>query len=241
MLMRLSVFLELITTVALLVSTSAVSVASDVGPKRNDPAAKAKDAEALVSLTAMTAPDYAECVSELSSKGVVFEQAGDVRQEGCQLSGAIKLTTVATPFGDVGIAGKPVMLCSFGRLFSGWVRDVGAPLTLAYTGQRLAQIEAGRAFACQVRYDKPGGVPSEHAKGDAIDIASFVLADNRRILVKQQDSAVPPARDLVRALRTTACGYFTTVLGPGSDSAHEEHLHFDSGIHGATPNYRICE
>lgn len=48
-------------------------------------------------------------------------------------------------------------------------------------------------------------------------------------------------RDLVRVLRTTACAYFTTVLGPGSDSAHEEHFHFDTGMHGATPNYRICE
>jgi hypothetical protein len=241
MLVRPSLLLELITTVALLASISAVSAASDAGSRRNDPAAKRKDADALVSVSSMAASDYAECVSDLTSKGVVFEQVGDVRQEGCQLSGAIKLTAVATPFGDVGISGKPTMLCSFARQFSGWVRDVGAPLTLAYTGERLAQIEAGRAFACQARYDKPGAIPSEHAKGDAIDIASFVLADNRRIRVKQEASAVPLARDLVRALRTTACGYFTTVLGPGSDAAHEEHLHFDSGMHGATPNYRICE
>jgi hypothetical protein len=39
----------------------------------------------------------------------------------------------------------------------------------------------------------------------------------------------------------TARGYFTTVLGPGTDPAHEAHFHFDSGLHGATPNYRICE
>ena len=91
------------------------------------------------------------------------------------------------------------------------------------------------------RYDKPGLVPSEHAKGDAIDIGSFVLADGRRIPVKQQNSDIRLSTDLVHALRMTACGYFTTVLGPGSDTAHEEHLHFDSGMHGATPNYRICE
>ena len=39
----------------------------------------------------------------------------------------------------------------------------------------------------------------------------------------------------------TACGYFTTVLGPGSDPAHADHLHFNSALHGATPNYRICQ
>jgi hypothetical protein len=127
MLVRPSLLLELITTVALLASISAVSAASDAGSRRNDPAAKRKDADALVSVSSMAASDYAECVSDLTSKGVVFEQVGDVRQEGCQLSGAIKLTTVATPFGDVGISGKPTMLCSFARQFSGWVRDVGAP------------------------------------------------------------------------------------------------------------------
>ena len=222
-------------------STSTVAAASGAGSVPREPVANGKNPKTLVSVSSMTASDYDECVSDLTSRGVVFERAGAVMQEGCQLSGAIKLATVATPFGDVGISGKPTMLCSFGRQFSDWVRDVGAPLTLAYTGQKLTQIEAGQAFACRARYDKPGAIPSEHAKGDAIDIASFVLADNRRIPVKQQDSDIPRSRDLLRALRTTACGYFTTVLGPGADSAHENHLHFDTGVHGATPNYRICE
>ena len=189
----------------------------------------------------MTPSDYEACTADLTAKGVVFERPGDVKQEGCQLSGAIQLTTVATPFGYVAIAGKPAMLCSFGQQFSLWVREVGAPLALAYTGQRLAEIEAGQAFSCRARYDKPGAVPSEHAKGDAIDIAAFVLADKRRIRVKPDASDSEATRGLVRALRTAACGYFTTILGPGTDAAHAEHLHFDTGVHGGIANYRICE
>ncbi len=218
-----------------------VSAASGRGPVDKARGADANVAEKLVSVSGMNASDYAECVSELTSGKVIFEQLGDVTQQGCKLSGAIKLKAVTTAFGTVGISGEPAMLCSFARQFSGWVRDVGTPLTLGYTGQRLARIEAGAGFACRARYDKPGEVPSEHAKGDALDITSFVLADNRRIPVKQQDSDSPLTRDLIHALRVTACGYFTTVLGPGSDSAHAEHFHFDSGMHGATPNYRICE
>ena len=118
--------------------------------------------------------------------------------------------------------------------FTDWVRDVAAPLTLAYTGQKLAEIETGPGFACTARYDKPGALPSEHAKGDAIDVVSFVLADKRRMTVK----ALGP---LVSALRMTACGYFTTVLGPGADPQHETHLHLDMLMHGGTANYRICE
>ena len=236
-----SLFGKLIACLSLLASISSVSAASSNASAAKAPVTDAKDAKTVVSVSGMSEPDYAQCVSDLTSRKVVFEQAGKVTQQGCELSNAIALTAVPTSFGDVSISGKPTMLCSFVRQFSDWVRDVGAPLTLAYTGQRLARIEAGRAFACAARYDKPGQVPSEHAKGDAIDIAAFVLADNRRIPVKLEESDTPVERDLVRVLRTTACAYFTTVLGPGTDPAHAEHFHFDTGMHGATPNYRICE
>ncbi len=45
----------------------------------------------------------------------------------------------------------------------------------------------------------------------------------------------------VQALRKSACEYFTTVLGPGANAAHEKHLHFDLAKRGKTGTYRICE
>ena len=202
---------------------------------------KTGDEKALVSVSGMAAPDFAACVADLRSSKVAFEPVNTATDAGCELSGAVRLVSVATPFGDVAIAGKPTMLCSFARRFSAWSRDVAAPLTLGYTGQRLTEIEVGSAFACRARYDKPGAIPSEHAKGNAIDISSFVLADSRRIRVKQPESDMPLAHDLAQALRTTACGYFTTVLGPGADPAHAEHFHLDLATHGSTAYYRICE
>ena len=86
------------------------------------------------------------------------------------------------------------MLCSFGLKFTDWVRDVAAPLTFAYTGQKLAGIETGPGFACTARYDRPGALPSEHAKGDAIDVVSFVLADKRHVTVKDPGSLVGALR-----------------------------------------------
>ena len=182
----------------------------------------------------MDESDHAQCVSELTSKKVVFDQPKEAMREGCRLSAPVSLTRVTTPFGDVSLPTKPSMLCSFGLKFTDWVRDVAAPLTFAYTGQKLAEIETGPGFACIARYDRPGALPSEHAKGDAIDVVSFVLADKRRVTVKDPDP-------LVGALRMTACGYFTTVLGPGADPQHEAHLHLDMLMHGGTANYRICE
>jgi hypothetical protein len=230
---------KLIAPLSLLASISSASAASSNAPAVKAP--DAKDTNTLVSVSGMSDSDYAQCVSDLAAKKVVFAQAGKVTQQGCELSNAIELDAVPTAFGDIGVSGKPTMLCSFVRELGDWVRDVAAPLTLAYTGRRLARIESGGAFVCKARYDKPGQIPSEHAKGDAIDIFAFVLADNRSIHVKPEESDSPVERDLVRVLRTTACAYFTTVLGPGTDAAHAEHFHFDTGLHGATPNYRICE
>jgi hypothetical protein len=92
----------------------------------------------------------------------VFQEAADVTEQGCKLSWAIRLKAVTTTLPNVSMSGEPAMLCSFAQGFSGWVREVAAPLALGHMGQRLARIETGEAVAC--------------AKGDAVDIAAFVLA-----------------------------------------------------------------
>ena len=224
--------------ILLLAALSAAPAAGAQAPKAHSPppapAPTGKAEPPLVSTSAMDESDHAQCVSELASKKVVFDQPKEVTREGCRLSAPVSLTLVATQFGDVSLPAKPSMLCSFGLKFTDWVRDVAAPLTFAYTGQKLVEVETGPGFRCTARYDKPGAPPSEHAKGDAIDVFSLVLADKRRVTVQ----ALGP---LVGALRMTACGYFTTVLGPGADPQHETHLHLDMLMHGGTANYRICE
>jgi hypothetical protein len=189
----------------------------------------------------MASGDYESCVAELKSNGVSFDPLGDFKEKGCELTGAVRLHVVATTFGAVTISGDPTMLCSFARQFTSWVRDVGAPLTFAYTDQKLVGIETGPGLVCRTRYNDPNEKVSEHAKGDAIDIASFLLSNRSRIPVKESTATTPIEKKLIRTFRTTGCGYFTTVLGPGSNAAHEKHLHFDSGLHGKTNDYRICE
>ena len=129
----------------------------------------------------------------------------------------------------------------FARRFTTWVRDVAAPLTLAYMGSKISVVETAGSFVCRTRDNRPGEKLSEHAKGNAIDIAAFRLENGQIVPVNLAVASVKTSGALVQALRTTACGYFTTVLGPGSDESHKEHLHLDYGLHGPTDNYRICE
>jgi hypothetical protein len=182
-----------------------------------------------------------QCLSDLRAAKVEFVELGSITKDGCTVEGAIELDAVSSPFGNVSIPGKPIMVCAFARQFTSWVRDVAAPLTLAYLGSKLAAIETGPGLVCRTKYGTPGEKMSEHAKGDAIDITAFRAEDGRRLSVKDANASAQIDGVLMKTLRTTGCGYFTTVLGPGSNEAHKEHLHLDYELRGNTNNYRICE
>jgi hypothetical protein len=199
----------------------------------------AKTGELNISVTGVDV--FRRCVADLKAADVQFVDLGLVARDGCTVQGAVELDAISTSFGKVSLAGRATMSCLFARRFTTWVREVAAPLTLAYTDSRLSVIETEGAFVCRTRNNRPGEKISEHAKGNAIDVASFRLENSQSIFVNVGAASPKIYGALIQTLRTTACGYFTTVLGPGSDEAHGEHLHLDYGLHGATDNFRICE
>ena len=80
---------------------------------------------------------------------------------------------------------------------------------------------------------------SAHGKGLAVDFVAIGFADSRRVSVARQDGAGEAS--YFRAIRLAACGWFTTVLGPGADAFHADNMHLDIETHGAAGNARICE
>ncbi len=75
---------------------------------------------------------------------------------------------------------------------------------------------------------------------DSVWISQFELAGRQRLPVGMVNDQA--AEDAVEVLRKSACGWFTTVLGPGSpDRLHESHLHVDMQPHRVGEGYRICE
>jgi hypothetical protein len=130
-----------------------------------------------------------------------------------------------------------------------WQRPVQVSTTFALrlaTFEQLAQEQAHRFFGVAIaRVEDYGsyvcrpikgtaGSPSEHARGDAVDVAAFVLKNGRRITVARdfvRGGAIPstPAgrflRELTEQLRDRAV--FGTVLTPDYDARHSNHLHLD--------------
>jgi hypothetical protein len=68
---------------------------------------------------------------------------------------------------------------------------------------------------------------SEHAFGNALDIAAFTLADGRQITVKDGWRGLPQEQGFLRDIEASACQQFSTVLAPGSNAYHYDHIHVD--------------
>ena len=114
----------------------------------------------------------------------------------------------------------PVLRCAFAESVAAWLRDEAAPRA-DKLGAALRTIETYDDFECRGRNRVAGAKLSEHGKGNAVDLRSFTLADGRVLGLTD----VNVAKDFRDEIRDSACHRFTTVLGPGSDSHHEGHIH----------------
>ena len=114
------------------------------------------------------------------------------------------------------------------RALDRWVRNSAIPM-IGGQGGGLKELRVVSHYACRTRNSRSGAKLSEHAKGHAIDIASFVLRDGRRITVL--DGWNSGDSGLLKRLHASACGTFGTVLGPNADRLHRDHFHFDVASH----------
>lgn len=70
---------------------------------------------------------------------------------------------------------------------------------------------------------------SAHARGNAIDIARFELADGSSVSVLKDWGTRNDRGRFLAALVERACRLFGTVLTPAYDRPHRDHLHFELG------------
>ncbi|MFZ5671515.1 MAG: extensin family protein [Pseudomonadota bacterium] len=186
--------------------------------------------------------EMAACREELAALGAKFTVPEMPAAEGqCKVVNPVRIDAIATPAGTVDFPGAPTLNCIFAKQFTSWVADIAAPVVKAHTGDALAAISTGPGYECRNRNGDSTTKISEHAFGNAVDIASFNLPGKKNLPVSNVVKLQNAESRWLMALRISACGYFTTVLGPGSNAAHAEHYHFDLGLHGKTGNYRICE
>lgn len=201
------------------------------------------DADAEAAGSSPTPPGDAACEAELEALGVAYERIAPVTGEGgCGVSPAYRVTGL----GD-GVALEPAaeMGCrtalSLARLTSEIVVPAVAALDRAEekSGRSLKAVRQASAYVCRSRNNRAGAKLSEHATGTAIDLSAFVLSDGTEIAISPRDDDHTIHGAFQAAVHGGACLHFSTVLGPGADAHHADHLHLD--LAERRGGYRICQ
>ena len=127
------------------------------------------------------------------------------------------------------------MDCSMIPALESWLSEVVQPIAQARFGQPVVGLDAMGAYSCRTVDNIAGAQLSEHAFGNAIDVGGFKLADGRKIsVVGDWKKADTQEAAFLHEVHAGACQHFTTVLGPGADPFHYNHIHMDLAMHGQT-------
>jgi hypothetical protein len=130
-------------------------------------------------------------------------------------------------FGSVAMKPAATLACPIVSALDRWLTDSVQPAAMRWFGMRVVEIKQISAYSCRGMNGNSQAHISEHAFGNALDIAAFTLADGRRITVKGGWRGVPEEQGFLRDVQASACQQFNTVLAPGSNSYHEDHIHVD--------------
>ena len=132
--------------------------------------------------------------------------------------------SIGTP---VAVSPAATLACPMVSELDRWIISSVQPAAMRWFGVPVAEIKQISAYSCRGMNGNPNARISEHAFGNALDIASFTLADGRKITVKNGWRGLPEEQGFLRDVQGAACAQFTTVLAPGSNVFHYDHIHVD--------------
>jgi hypothetical protein len=186
-----------------------------------------------------------DCVARLHSKYILAERPAAIPAPpypACKITEPVTLISIK----DLAHSGKsitfpdrPLLSCEMAERFAKFAVESAAPLALSTYKGSIASIATGPGYECRPRNRQPGAKVSSHGQGSAIDIATIKLEDGRIISIEK-----PNGEETVKfltALRFSACAAFNTVLGPGADAAHANHIHIDLEPRGKTGDSKFCQ
>ena len=119
------------------------------------------------------------------------------------------------------------LACPMVSALDQWMTASVQPAAQRWFGQPVVEIKQISAYSCRGMNGQPGARISEHAFGNALDIAAFTLANGYTITVKNGWRGAPEEQGFLRDIQAAACEQFNTVLAPGSNVYHYDHMHVD--------------
>ncbi|NTZ90553.1 extensin family protein [Agrobacterium tumefaciens] len=167
------------------------------------------------------------CLGALKEIGAEFKKLEPIRDEeqGCGIEAPIELSVVLP-----GIKLEPsgTMRCETALALSRWTKEMMLPAAaIALPERKVTSIANASTYICRNRNSAETGKISEHAKGNAVDISTIAFDKGDPLVMKPRGEDGTPEGAFQRTITAAACLFFRTVLSPGSDATHQDHLHLD--------------
>ncbi|CAN5484940.1 hypothetical protein BH11PSE4_BH11PSE4_03770 [soil metagenome] len=202
-----------------------------------EPAVKPAEPEAPAAEVHPAAPPPpSACRLALTEAIAVAPSVPDIHGPGaCGGPDMVHLEAVVLPDGSkVPLKPGGTMRCTMASAVADWIRTDMAPLASSL-GTKVSEIDNFDSFDCRGRNRVVGARMSEHGRANALDIRAIKLASGQSIALTERGTP----RELREKVLLSVCTRFTTVLGPGSDGYHEDHIHID--LAERRNNYKICQ
>jgi hypothetical protein len=202
-------------------------------PNKQAPAETAKPAEQAAPAAP---PPPSACRLALTDEIAIAPSIPDIHGPGnCGGDDLVRLEAVVLP-DKHRVALKPaaILRCKMASAVADWIRsDMTALAT--NLGSVISDLDNFDSYDCRGRNGVAGAPLSEHGRANALDVRALKLANGQSISLTDRTVS----RELRESVLHSVCTRFTTVLGPGSDWYHEEHIHLD--LMERHNNYKICQ
>jgi hypothetical protein len=153
----------------------------------------------------------------------------------CGATDAVLMASIIMPDQSrVAVSPPATMRCPMAQAVADWVREDVGP-SMKKFGPPLRVLDNFDSYSCRGRNNIRAAQLSEHGKADAIDIRDFAIADGREFGLTD----IHVDKTWRETIKGSVCTRFMTVLGPGSDGYHEEHIHLD--LAERRNNYKVCQ
>lgn len=182
----------------------------------------------------VSAPDDTACLRRLERLGARFEAMAALGNGQCSAPRPLSVTALAD-----GVALEPAatLSCRAAEALARWTTEVQVAARETFD-DGLKSLNLGGTYVCRGQNHDTDAKLSEHSFANAIDVMGYGFAKRAGLKVTASPAGSPEAAFLDR-VRASACGFFRTVLGPGSDAAHGNHLHLD--LRERNAGHRLCQ
>lgn len=181
-------------------------------------------------------PELSACRLALTENIAIAPSIPSIKGPGgCGGEDLVRLEAIVlSPTQRVALKPAAILRCPMAATVADWVRADMAPMA-ASLGTTITELDNFDSFECRGRNRVKGAKLSEHGLANALDVRGMTFANGTTLSLTDRTVA----RETREKVLVSVCTRFTTVLGPGSDWYHEDHIHLD--LAQRRNNYKLCQ